>query len=82
MSVTRFVNCAEKFDTCSHADKWEWVSVNGSWIGLVGLLKLLLYVRFEKHKKQKLLHNSKQRHTFQFDEGHCARRPVELGVKV
>ena len=52
MSVARVVDCGEKFDNCSWANKWEWISVNGSWISRVGRrcekplghLKLCLFV--------------------------------------
>ena len=36
MSVARIVERGEKFDDCGFANKWEWVSVNGRQIGLVG----------------------------------------------
>ena len=32
----KVVNRGEMFDDCGFANKWEWVSVNGSRIGLVG----------------------------------------------
>ena len=35
MLVAGVVYRSEKFDKCRCANKWEWVSVNGSWIGLV-----------------------------------------------
>ena len=36
MTVARIVNRGEMFCDCGCANKWEWVSVNGSRIGLVG----------------------------------------------
>ena len=49
MMVARVVNC-EMFDDWGCANKWEWVSVNGSWIGLVSRRHekpvLCLYLRF------------------------------------
>ena len=33
--VTRAENCGKKIDDCGGANKWEWVSVNGSRTGLV-----------------------------------------------
>ena len=61
MSVVPVVNCGEKFDDCGCANKWEWVSVNGSQIGLVGRgrekpvghSKLHLFVRAVFKNKQK-----------------------------
>lgn len=38
MSVFRVVNHGKRFDNCSCANKWEWVSVTGSQIGLVRLV--------------------------------------------
>ena len=49
MSVAQFVNHGEKFDNCDCANKWEWVSVNCSWICLVG------------RRREKLLGHSKLR---------------------
>ena len=60
ISVAWVVNCGEKFDDCSCANKWEWISVNSSQIGLVsrrwekpvGHSKLHLFgCKAYKHKK-------------------------------
>ena len=55
MVVAQVVKRGEMFDDCGYASKWEWVLVNGSWIGLVswrcekleGNLKLSLYMQFD-----------------------------------
>ena len=68
MSVAWVVNCGEKFDNCSWANKWEWISVNGSQIGRVGRrrekplgrLKLCLFARAVFQQNKKLLCNPKQ----------------------
>ena len=54
MVVARVVNRGKIFDDCGCANKWEWVLVNGSRIGLVGWrceklegnLKFSLYMQF------------------------------------
>ena len=71
MSVARVVNRCEKFDDCGCANKWEWISVNDSRIGLVGRrrekpvghLTLRLFV-----PAVKMLCNPKQ-----YDEGHFTK---------
>ena len=90
--VTRVVNCCKMFDDCGCANKWEWVLVNSSQIGLIS----------QRHKKPEDTENflctftasffsfsfltavQPQRHTPQYDEGgHVRGRiPVELEVKV
>ena len=71
MSVARVVNRCEKFDDYGCANKWEWISVNDSRIGLVGRrrekpvghLTLRLFV-----PAVKMLRNPKQ-----YDEGHFTK---------
>ena len=61
MTVARVVTRGEMFDDCGCANKWEWVSVNGSRINLVGRRrekpvghsKLCSYVRFKKNERRK-----------------------------
>ena len=36
MMVTQVAKHGEMFDNCGYPSKWEWVSVNGSQISLVG----------------------------------------------
>ena len=70
-SSCRVVNRCEKFDDCGCANKWEWISVNDSRIGLVGRrrgkpvghLTLRLFV-----PAVKMLRNPKQ-----YDEGHFTK---------
>ena len=42
MLVGQVVNCGEKFDEYGCANKWEWISVNGSRIGLLCLFSRLI----------------------------------------
>ena len=59
ISVVQVENHGKKIDHSGCANKWEWVSVNGSRIGLVSPKRknlvghLKLYVWFKKHKKTK-----------------------------
>ena len=39
LSFSRVVSGGEKFNNCACADRWEWVSVKGSQIGVVGDMK-------------------------------------------
>ena len=68
MTVARVLTRGEMFDDCGCANKWEWVSVNGSRINLVGRekpvghSKLRSYVRLKQTKNTtttKLLRNPK-----------------------
>ena len=90
MSIAQVVNHGKKFD-CGCANKWEWLSVNGSQIGLVCLRRekplghsnSVYMCGFQnKQKTKKLLHNPKRWHTPQY-EGHGFKtvyRPI-LRVK-
>ena len=42
MLVGQVVNCGEKFDEYGCANKWEWISVNGSRIGHLCLFSRLI----------------------------------------
>jgi len=85
MSVARVVERGEKFDDCGFASKWEWVSVNGRQIGLVGRKrkkplghsKLCLFVRafFVFVFFNKLLRNPD---TLQYDEDQFTKEEDRL----
>ena len=51
MLIDLVVNCGEKPNNCGCANKWEWISVNGSRIGLVGWI----HEKLVRHLKLHLL---------------------------
>ena len=69
MSVFRVVNHGKRFHNCSCANKWEWVSVTGSQIGLVTptTLKTQYLYRIKNYFLIRYLFLLK--HTLEYDEG-------------
>ena len=82
---TQVVNYGDEFNDCGCANKWklEWVSVNGSWSGLVGdgkPVNVRLCVAFCCFLIL-LLCNLKQWHNLQYNEGVFMEEEGQLSWK-